>query len=411
VDRDLSTVLVLGAGASRGATCVKGSGVAPPLDADFFAQALRMPASSLTKRDRDLFTFVRDEFGHRQSPTLEVFFTQMSAVDRFHREFNIRGRPSGQFGRQLEALRSLIPRVLSEALGGGHCRWHRRIAAALRAGDAVMSFNYDTVMDRALRSEGGNRWNPEVGYGFPIAAGAELWEPAPTPGPKVRNPVRLLKPHGSLNWALHDPERVSLVEEYAPSTAQSIVPPTWDKSDVTQWPWSQVWKSAREVLGRARLLVMVGYSVPVTDQLSQALLRADVTRLDALVIVNPDPESRARSIELMSSALSKDSSVIQLDSLAEFAAYLPRSSSEPRSVDIPRELARLRTRVGRLARDLQDLQSSHSDLESEQDDALEAIEDLQHRLDVVAMDADDLQRLRSDVADLDGRLDSILQDR
>jgi hypothetical protein len=412
VDRDLSTVVVLGAGASRGAACVRQTGVAPPLDADFFAQAQRMPAAALSKKDRDLFTFVRDEFGQGQAPTLEVFFTQMSAVDRFHHDFNIRGRPSGKFGRQLVALRSLIPRVLGEALGGRDCKWHRRIASALRANDAVMSFNYDTLMDRALRSEGANRWDPAVGYGFPVANGADLWAPAPAPGPKVRYPVRLLKPHGSLNWSLNS-EGVTLVDEYSAATAESIVPPTWDKSDVTQWPWSQVWKSAREVLGPARMLVVVGYSVPVTDQLSQALLRADVNRLDALVVVNPDGPSRGRAIDLLSSALSRDSLVVELDSLAEFASYLPLAASEPRPVDLARELARIRTRLKNFNERLDEISSSQGDLESQLEDTVSDIEDMQIRLDDLgqAADNDDLLRVKSDVADLDARLDSILQDR
>ena len=117
LDRDLSTVVVLGAGASRGSSCARRTGVAPPSDADFFAQAQRLAATKLDKQDRELFSFIRDEIGQGDLPTLEVFFTQVSAVDRFHHEFNIRGRPSGKFGRHLTMLRRLIPRVFNEALG------------------------------------------------------------------------------------------------------------------------------------------------------------------------------------------------------------------------------------------------------------------------------------------------------
>ena len=249
IDRDLATVVVLGAGASRGSSCSRRTGIAPPLDSDFFAQAQRLAPAQLTKRDRELFGFIRTEFGQSALPTLEVFFTQVTAVNRFHHEFNIRGRPSGKFGRQLATLRQLIPRVFREALGGLDCAWHQRIAAALRVGDAVISFNYDTLMDRALKAAGGKRWNPQSGYGFQVAAGSELWSPPPRPGPTVRNPVRLLKPHGSLNWSIDAAtESINLVDEYSPASIGSIVPPTWDKSDVSNWPWNEVWRSARTVL-------------------------------------------------------------------------------------------------------------------------------------------------------------------
>lgn len=411
IDKDLATVIVLGAGASRGSSCARSTGIAPPLDADFFAQAQRMPASSLTPRDRDLLTFIREEFVHGDLPTLEVFFTQVSAVDRFHRQFNIRGRPSGRYGRHLEALRRLIPRVFDQALGGLDCLWHQRLAAALRAGDAVMSFNYDTLIDRALREAGGKRWNPQVGYGFTASGGMDLWNPPPSPGPTRKNPIKLLKPHGSLNWQIDEENRaVHLVDEYDPATEGSIVPPTWDKSDVTNWPWNEVWRSARSALGLARLLVVIGYSVPVTDQMSQALLRADVNNLAAVVVVNPDRPSRRRIIELMSSALAPSASVIELDTLEDFASYLPPSPSEPDALDIDREVRRLRVQVRRLQRKASSLAEGQETAEVEASDARETIERLAERLEELEdLDlADMVERLQGEVRDFDARLDSML---
>ena len=121
IDKDLTAVVVLGAGASRGGSFVTSAGVLPPLDADFFAQVLRMPPVSLSTSDRDLLGFVRDEFGLGSFPTLESFFTQIEAVDRFHHDFNIRGRVSTQFRKQLSTLRRLIPSVFREALEGRTC--------------------------------------------------------------------------------------------------------------------------------------------------------------------------------------------------------------------------------------------------------------------------------------------------
>jgi len=371
---------------------------------------------------------MRTEFGQVASPTLEVFFTQIAAVDRFHHEFNIQGRVSGKFSKHLSTLRQLIPRVFAEALGGRDCRWHARLASALRTGDSVLSFNYDTLIDRALRSVGGKRWVPATGYGFAVADGADGWAPLPSPGPAVARPIKLLKPHGSLNWHV-DPDRhaVSLVGEYATSTATSIVPPTWDKSDAAEWPWIDVWRAARKVLGSARMLVVVGYSVPATDQLSQALLRADVNKLSALVVVNPDGEARRRVVEVLSSGLDSKAAVIQLDTFAEFAAYLAPSAVEPAPFDSRKEIVRLRDRIGALLERVEELEGASQSVIEEFEDArrsrfgnltdwlddlrldIEQLESRAERLDDTGQDlALEMQRIRGEVGDLDARLDSIV---
>jgi hypothetical protein len=412
IDKDLPTVVVLGAGASRGSSCARTIGIAPPVDADFFEQAQRMPSSELLKRDRDLFTFVKSEFGHSNLPTLEVFFTQIAAVDRFHHEFNIQGRVSGKFSTQLATLRSLIPRVFKEALGGMDCRWHERVGSSLRASDAVLSFNYDTLIDRALRTVGGKRWVPDVGYGFNMGPGTDLWSPPPKPGPAVRRPILLLKPHGSLNWSIDKTHQiVSMVEEYSTSSAGSIVPPTWDKADVGQWPWNDVWRSARRVLGAARMLIVIGYSVPVTDQLSQALLRADVNKLGALVVVNPDENARRRVVDVMSSALEPNATVAELHTLEDFASYLPPSPTEPPSIDVSASLNRLRRDLRRLAERVDAFQKTVSGTQSDFGDA---IEELQAAVDDLSSAdeselADEVRQLRDDVRDLDARVDSIIE--
>ena len=385
-------------------------GVAPPLDTDFFVQAQRMPLSQQTRADRDLFSFIRSEFGQGDPPTLEVFFTQVSAIDRFHRDFNIRGRPSGRFSRNLSALRKLVPRVFDQALGGLTCTWHQRIVSAMRSGDAFVSFNYDALIDQALWEVGGNRWDPFVGYGFNIESVSESWIPEPHPGPTVLNPILLLKPHGSLNWMINDSTRdVRLVEEYSESTVESIVPPTWDKSDVRERPWSDVWRSARVVLGRARLVIVIGYSVPVTDQLSQALLRADLTKVDALVVVNPDRDARKRIVGLMSSALNFNAVVIELSTLEEFASYLPPSKFEAPPIDSATIVIELSKQLNRLAMRLGTILQAQSGFEHDQESIKDDIEELIQRIESIEDSgvADDMERLQSAIGDLDSRIDSL----
>lgn len=320
----------MGAGASRGASFVDTKVIAPPLDADFFVQVQRLGNGGLTADERKLLGFVRREFGIGITPRLEEFFTQVETIDRFHTEFHMqRGRITQEYRRQLIVLRKLIPKIFRKAIGSSDCQWHGRIAASLRPRDTVISFNYDCLIDRALQQEGLRRWKPAESYGFPINEGLNLWDHAPVRGPSTVNPIRLLKPHGSLNWVIDSAnESVRLTEPYLAETADSIVPPSWDKEEVTRWPWRDVWRGARSALASANVLLAIGYSVPVTDQFSQALIRADVRRLEALVLVNPDRSARARFRNLVSSALSPATTVLEFDSVRDLALRLGPSSAE-----------------------------------------------------------------------------------
>jgi hypothetical protein len=61
-----------------------------------------------------------------------------------------------------------------------------RLACVIRPGDAVITFNYDQAVERALRAVG--LWDLKTGYGFPIEDGA------------TGSRVEVLKLHGSTNW-------------------------------------------------------------------------------------------------------------------------------------------------------------------------------------------------------------------
>jgi hypothetical protein len=80
-----------------------------------------------------------------------------------------------------------------------------RLYPAARNQHTFVSFNYDLILDHAIQATAGDEWTPFTGYGFSIrrylewgkASVAEL--PAwfePPPGDRIR----ILKPHGSLNW-------------------------------------------------------------------------------------------------------------------------------------------------------------------------------------------------------------------
>jgi hypothetical protein len=259
-------------------------------------------------------------------PTLEALFTQAQGYEQFVQQFYSKpGRRPATYQKQLGYLLELIPTVFSAALSEQRCRWHDRIAYALRKEDTVGSFNYDVLMDEALAQIAKGVWKADRGYGVSVGEGVDRWPAPPTPGPFPHDYLRLLKPHGSLNWSLRKEDRklLSLNEDaYGQRKARgNIIPPTWDKAILQKWPWKTIWKEASLTLQRTRCLFVIGYSVPATDLTSQALIRSSLTGGDLrlLVIANPDPAARARVINLARGAIKPNTRIVELNGLAEFA--------------------------------------------------------------------------------------------
>jgi len=333
-------VLILGAGASRGAGCFRNTLLPPPLDTDFFSLLERVQ-----HRDRalkQLLEFVKSEFGEAAFPRMEELFTQIEALSEFHENLNITPGPRvTRYRRQLDAFVGNIARffhhVFIDAASGVHrtCEHHDRIAELLHAEDAVVTFNYDCLMDDALRRKAGRGWDPKISYGFEIQeAAATEWRPQTPKGRPARTPIALLKLHGSLNWDRSaGSEAIHLVlrgDPYTHSgrTAAEVVPPVWDKTIKEDEVLKQIWKEARRTLPTGPVLLSVGYSVPPTDLLSQALIRvaaserAENQKLSHVIVVNPDIQARRRLINLVQGGMNAGTSVIELNTLSELSRLL-----------------------------------------------------------------------------------------
>lgn len=312
------TTVILGAGASRGASFIKGRvGVLPPLDLDFFQQVARLNACDESNR---LLAFVREEHANELRLSMEQFFSEADYTNRFHSELNIdKGPRVRRYERALSDFYVVVARVLSTSTSGT-CDYHGRIAKLLSPGDSVLSFNYDCIMDSALRDHGGNRWDPERGgYGFAIGGNHDAWRRRTT-GQPPRSSIKLLKMHGSLNWTQAN-GAVSLRDNASPqSAAGSIIPPSWFKS-LTDDPYASVWKEARMAIRAARLLIVIGYSIPQTDLFSQSLLKIEAgsklkrEKLDALVLVNPDRDARRRFLDIVRGGLESSTRVLEYETI------------------------------------------------------------------------------------------------
>jgi hypothetical protein len=151
----------------------------------------------------------------------------------------------------------------------------------------VVSFNWDTVFERSLPKT--QRWHYE---GLDHQARS----------------LRILKPHGSVNWQLGDPITISDRPEVpvivAPTHLKFVetTPAADSSSHLGYLDQSQeiqaIWSEMETQMRQAKALVFIGYSFPVADLYFSSVLRSVLALRDrppALVLVNPDATSiRAR---------------------------------------------------------------------------------------------------------------------
>ena len=323
------TLVVLGAGASRGASFVRGAHKArPPLDLDFFSELQRL---GHVGNVRELLKFVRGEFGTNLSLSMEEFFSQVEYMDRFQRKVNIsRGPTPGKYQNALNWFYCSLVVLLKQAIGEQTCEYHERLAVCLHTNDVILSFNYDCLIDTALRDRAGKRWNPDKnGYGFSIQNGGAYWRSQRSIGREAKRSIKLLKPHGSLNWKIDDGKVVLEQDPYDIPTAEGrIIPPTWFK-DVGEEPYNDVWADIRNEIRGCRALIVIGYSIPPTDLFSRALFKAEINskigreKLEFLIIANPDRSARQKFVDLVQDGIEESTRILEFHNLEELADSLP----------------------------------------------------------------------------------------
>ncbi len=239
-------VIVLGAGATRGAESKSERECLPPLNADFFTQLQRITRAKHRKTVETVMKDVVGLFGSNFTVTMEEYFTQLESI----RHTVLRaGRSSPAFSpTQVAANRERLMAALAATLeestdvskrGAVPCRHHAALVDALRPQDTIISFNYDCVMDHALRIHGGGKWSARHGYALPRPSrveGYEHWD-AQDPPTSASGSIYLLKLHGSLNWQLPSPQeaetgRITLKQRLYQQRGTprfTIIPPEWSK--------------------------------------------------------------------------------------------------------------------------------------------------------------------------------------
>jgi SIR2-like protein len=294
-----------------------------------------MRSSSASPTVRDVIKDTVELFGVNFQVTMEAVFTTLEHTARMiettgeNRDFK-----RSDLDAKKERLMQAIAATLEESLCAGgqrvgtECEHHRKLVEMMKPADAIITFNYDCLIDETLHKHGAGKWNARYGYGLNLGKGRgnlvgyNEWTPSIS-GTKDKT-ISLYKLHGSLHFLLEG-EKVKL--KHRPYTKQhgnlrfTIIPPESNKR-YDEGVFKRIWYHAGQALHRARHLVVIGYSFPITDSHSNALFRISVGKesFDALVLVNPDRDARRRAREVLKRGLGSKTRVIVFDEFKEFVA-------------------------------------------------------------------------------------------
>lgn len=196
-------VILLGAGASKAFSRSK-TGQRMPLAKDFFKiyRNLDIYDHPWVLRGKTLH-YIRSEYG--VDP--EDYLAGEIDIEDIHSEVESRLLEVIKDDQNIQRLvlhgvfmelSSIFACVVNTIQQGPISAAHSGLAQRLSSNDAIITFNWDTLMDRALEAE--TTWRVDSGYGFsPKQVFRNGWM-APTPALCDVNAPKLLKLHGSSNW-------------------------------------------------------------------------------------------------------------------------------------------------------------------------------------------------------------------
>ena len=214
------------------------------------------------------------------------------------------------------------------------------LLAQLAPNDVVITFNWDTTVERSLAEAG--RWSPFAGYGFEkgLLLRSPYDDPLPLPiGLPTESEVSVLKLHGSFGWhhttegdvyfdhryylchfgfewngqplQLIDPRARSL----GPPVDFAFAYPTFLKQ-LRGKDMQTIWHRAAMALAEASTVEVWGYSLPASDLGARVLLNGLRSRLDARTVevnvhVADDVEAERRWREFLGNSAGIDRKKLQ----------------------------------------------------------------------------------------------------
>ncbi|MBI4517431.1 MAG: hypothetical protein HY699_16630 [Deltaproteobacteria bacterium] len=209
-----------------------------------------------------------------------------------------------------------------------HRDYLRGLLVSLQPGDVVITFNWDTTVERTLAEQ--EMWSPFNGYGFEkvLLMRSPIDEPSELPsGLPMASPITVLKLHGSFGWQCASDgniifdhryylnhfdfwwngNRLPLIDPLAPRVGPprdyALEHPTFLKR-IRGSAMQEVWHRATTALSNASMVEVWGYSLPASDIGPRVLLNGLRFRLergdvDVHVHLGPDGESQRRWREFL----------------------------------------------------------------------------------------------------------------
>ena len=214
------------------------------------------------------------------------------------------------------------------------------------AQDAVISFNYDILIERASEMiEIGPDSHATADQLYPVRLTRSTRRDAMVFGSNHINSFTLFKLHGSINWYYsrsfdstgeviyytgvnrwgETSDRAQREKSAVDDKVPFIVPPVSEKVRFFQHEsLKRIWSRASVALKEADNLYVLGYSLPQTDLAVRLFLHESsgvTTKMKKLVIVNNDSNIADRYKELLGSAYSIDDQFIGTQSIEKFVEH------------------------------------------------------------------------------------------
>ncbi|CCO07009.1 hypothetical protein [Desulforamulus hydrothermalis] len=349
----MTKVYVLGAGAAAAYT---GSYLreTSPVAKNFFQKAMRVIDIHKIKDRyfadealdfRHIFNFIKKFWGINREQIDRANLDMEEVLTLLNIEMEEDREEQDSLLLAYEEYLLLMALTFDKILYGKPCPYHHSIAQSLKPGDTVISFNYELLMDYALRHlvSSNSKWYIKDGYGINCVSLSSAHRRSSLPDPAAGSSnVKLLKLHGSLNW-LYCPQCGQLYAyEHRNAKGQSIIihgmanmiqctaahcchrlsrviiPPTLMKNYQSIPFIPHLWRQARNALQQAKEIIVIGYSFPATDFRSNWLFRKAMVNnksLQKVVIVDTAEGYPLKKL------LEKHRSIFRVDDLVFYNSF------------------------------------------------------------------------------------------
>lgn len=151
--------------------------------------------------------------------------------------------------------------------------------------NTVITFNYDLLLEESLR-------RLAVPFAYKISGSDVEFDPMANVQDQWPHAFRILKLHGSLNWAETETGSVVVHRDYeclrVAKLRPLLVPPTWHKN--FNGVLLRVWDAAVAALAAATRIILFGFSIPPNDLHFKYLLATGLeenSSLRSIKIVDP----------------------------------------------------------------------------------------------------------------------------